>query len=113
VADRDGLLHCAWLGPAAGASETAIGSRIDFPPHSAVLSDGYTRGGTADYLRESSVRHRLREAADIQGIANIYVCALAGDESSQRIVERAGCAVYATLSRRIRLGKRKWTWSRA
>jgi RimJ/RimL family protein N-acetyltransferase len=110
---REGrLLHYSWLSFVSGFKATDIGDRFEFPAGSVFLWDDYTHPkGRGRELHEASLRYRLRDAASAPGIEHIFIHVLAENTPSQRNIEALGFQLYATLTRRIRFGRRKWEWN--
>lgn len=105
------LVHYGWL--ADHRERTYMGEvhlSWTLPPGSAVVYDFYTHPrfrGRGMYA--SSLGRMIRDAAAIPGLGAVYICVLADNAPSRRVIERLGFVYDRSFYERRRLaGVRRW-----
>jgi CelD/BcsL family acetyltransferase involved in cellulose biosynthesis len=106
------LLHCSWVSPVSGPTETELGSQLDVPPDSVMLWDDYTHPSIAnDNLYRSSIITRLCEAGSMaHGEGRIFISIPARNHEACLAMDGVGFQPFANVTRSLRLGIKSWSW---
>lgn len=106
------LLHYGWLIERQEESFlNEVGQKLYLPPNSAVLADFYTHPvARGRGLYGSSLSQMLHAAATVPGTRRIFICVMADNYPSRRVIERVGFQYQYSLFRRKALGRtEKWS----
>jgi RimJ/RimL family protein N-acetyltransferase len=90
---------------------TEVGQTLYLPPNSAVLFDFHTRhDARRQGLFTASLRRMLGDAARIPETEQIWICVLADNAASRRVIEAAGFRYRFSFFSVTRFGRtRRWT----
>jgi CelD/BcsL family acetyltransferase involved in cellulose biosynthesis/GNAT superfamily N-acetyltransferase len=111
-AENGRLLHYGWLIERQEESSlTEVGQRLYLPPNSAVLADFYTHPeARGQGLYSASLSQMLHAAANVADTRSIFICVMADNHASRRVIERLGFLYQYSFFRKKALGRtEKWS----
>jgi len=100
------LIHSGWqIERQERARFSEVEQDYTFPSGTAVLFDSYTHPAARRRgIQQKSLRQRLRDAAEIEGVERIFTAALADNTPSIRSIEKVGFSYKLSLFRSRRFG---------
>jgi CelD/BcsL family acetyltransferase involved in cellulose biosynthesis/RimJ/RimL family protein N-acetyltransferase len=106
------LIHYGWLSPRATKSFiTEVQHEFIYPPNSAVLWNFFTHPSCRGQgLYSRSLRRMLADISLIPDIEFAYIAVLADNWASRRVIEKTGFLYQASIIRRNRLNKTRFTF---
>ncbi len=108
------LLHYGWLVERqAKSSLSEVGQELRLPPDSAVLADFYTHPSARGRgMYRNSLCQMLHDAAAVPGTKHVYICVMADNRPSRRVIEKVGFVYQHSFFERRKFG-RVARWSNA